>query len=115
MDEAYQMVQAQFPGPGRFDKLRCDKGGEFESQKMTDILKKYGAIQQFAETEVHEHNGSAERAIRTLENKVRALLFESGFPTSMWGQIVGTATWLMNRTVHSGINFRTPFELFFEK
>ena len=115
LDAAYREIQAKFPGVGQFDKLRCDKGGEFESNNVTEILRKYGAIQEFAETDVHEHNGTAERMIRTIEDRLRALLFESGFPTNMWGQLVDTASWIYNRTVHSGIDHYTPYEKYFGK
>jgi hypothetical protein len=115
IDEAYREMQAKFPGLGQFDKLRCDKGGEFESNKTREVLRKYGAITECAETDVHEHNGTLERMILTLETKLRALLFESGFPAAMWGQLVDTATWIYNRTAHSSIGFHTPYEKYYGK
>ena len=36
-------------------------------------------------------------------------------PESLWGFATEAACWLYNRTPHSGLNFRTPFELFYEK
>jgi len=83
----------------------CDKGGEFESAETLSILNKYGAVPEYAETDVHEHNGTSERGIQALENRIRSLLFESGFPVNMWGQIVETATWIYNRCNHSAIKF----------
>ena len=58
LDIAYRNMQVRFPGRGQFDRLRCDKGGEFESSEVTEVLNKYGAVQEFAETDVHEHNGT---------------------------------------------------------
>lgn len=115
MEEAMRNIQSKFPGPGQFAKVRCDKGGEFEAQEFLDVIKKYGAEPEFAETNVHEHNGAAERLIRTLEDRLRALLFESGFPDMMWGQLIETATYIYNRSVHSSIGFLTPFEKYHGK
>jgi hypothetical protein len=60
MDEALRKIQSKFPGPGQFDKVRCDKGGEFKSREFTNVLKKYGATPEYAETDVHQHNGTSE-------------------------------------------------------
>lgn len=115
IDAAFREVQVRYPGQGQFDILRCDKAGDFESNECKKVFTKYGAVHEFAETDVYEHNGSAERIIRTLECKVRALLYESGYPRTVWEQLTAAATWLYNRTPHSGIDFVTPYELFYNK
>jgi hypothetical protein len=56
-----------------------------------------------------------QKVIGTLKDRTRALLYESGFPSPMWGQLVDTATWIYNRSVHSGIGHLTPYELYFSK
>ena len=50
-----------------------------------------------------------------MEIKLRVILFESRFPKHFWNELVPTAVWLYSRTTHSGIQFRTPYELYFEK
>jgi len=115
LDEAFCVIQSRYPGVGQFEKLRCDKGGEFDSGQTDEVLKKYGARKEQSETDVHEHNGSAERVIRTLEQKIRALLFESGFPAYFWEQLADTATWLYNRTPHFALDFLTPYEIFYNQ
>jgi transposase InsO family protein len=107
LDAAFRVIQAHFPGVGQFDRLRCDQGGEFESNEVSEILNKYQAVLDHAEADLHEHNGTAERFNKT---RLRALIFESGFPANMWGQLLDTATWLYNRTVHLGIGNVTPYE-----
>ena len=42
-------------------------------------------------------------------------MYESGFPTGLWGLAMQTACYLYNRVPHSAINFVTPFEKFYEK
>jgi hypothetical protein len=34
METAMAAIQSEFPGPGLFQKVRCDKGGEFHSNKF---------------------------------------------------------------------------------
>jgi len=115
MKEALNFIQAQFPGPSTFQKVRSDKGGEFESQEYRDLLSNYGAEPEYAETAAHKHNGAAERVIRTIEDRLRALTFESGFRACLWGQLIDTATYIYNRLSHSSIGFETPIEKFYSK
>ena len=75
------------------------------------MLESFGAKPQYAETDIHEHNGSAEKVIWTLEIKLQAL----GFPKCFWDELVPTAVWIYNRTAHSGIQIKTPYELYFQK
>jgi len=91
------------------------KGGEYSSEELKKILKKYGATPQYAETDVHEHSGTAERAIGAFEPKLRAVTLDSGFPARMWGQLTEAVTYITNRLPHSSLNFQTPFEMFYKK
>lgn len=75
----------------------------------------HGSTPEYAETDIHQHNATSERHILTLEFRLRALIYESGFPTHMWGQLVDTATWIYNRIAHSGIGYVTPYERYFSK
>jgi len=54
---------------GQFHELQCDKEREFESYEVIEILQIYGATQEFAETDICEHNATAKSKIRTLENR----------------------------------------------
>lgn len=47
---------------------------------------------------------------RTLLNKVRCLLAQSGLPKSFWGEPVTTACYLINLSPSSAIGFKTPME-----
>ena len=115
LNEAFRFLQAKFPGAGQFDILRCDGGTEFNNDHVNEVLNKYGIIRETSEAYCHEHNGLVERMNRTLQERARALLFESGFPTNLWGMAVHTACYIYNRTPHSGIDFITPFEKLYSK
>lgn len=85
---------------------------EFTSQNTSTILEKCGIKIQPAEPYAHEHNGTAEQLNKTLEKRIRAFMFESGFPTSMWAYAAHAACWVYNRTPHSYFDFITLYEMF---
>lgn len=115
MNEALRFLQAQYPGAGQFNVLRCDNGTEFTNSEVRDVLTKYGIVTEESEPYCHQHNGLAERINRTIQERARALLFESGFPVGMWGLAIHAACYIYNRTPHSALDFITPFEKFYEK
>jgi GAG-pre-integrase domain/Integrase core domain/Zinc knuckle len=65
--------------------LRSDRGGEFINGTLREYFASKGIIHQRTVPYCHEQNGKAERLNRTLNNTVRALLFQSGLAKSMWG------------------------------
>ena len=48
---------------------------------------------------------------KTMPRKARSMIFTSNTPKSLWGEAVLAAVYLYNRTPHSGINHKTPYEL----
>jgi hypothetical protein len=115
MREAYRVLRSEYPGAGQFKDLRCDQGLEFDSAEVKEVLDEYGVGYAFSEAYCHQHNDLIERVNRTIEERTRALLFESGFPTGFWGQAVQAACFIYNRTPHSAIAYRTPYEMFYKK
>ncbi len=114
--EAYfKYLRTLFPQPGRLAALRTDAGTEFTNAKVRKMLKEMGIRLELAETDIHEHNGTAERFNRTHQNKIRALLFDAGFPNTFWGWASDAATYLYNRVPHTANGDITPFEKFFGK
>lgn len=53
-------------------------------------------------------NGSAERAGGVLFEKARALRAQSGFPESLWPEIIQATTYLLNRTPRKRLGWRAP-------
>ena len=41
-----------------------------------------------------------------------ALIFTNQVPKYLWGEVVLTATYLINRTPNKVLNFETPFDVF---
>lgn len=115
LNEAFCFLQSCFPGPGQFSILRCDNGTEFVNENVDEILVKYGMVREQSEPHCHEHNGFIERMNRMIQERARALLFEAGFPASLWGLAFHAATYIYNRTPHSRIDFITPYEMLYSK
>lgn len=111
MKDALLVLKSRFPN--QFSILRCDNGTEFLNTAMQVVLDEFGISAEPAEPYTHEHNGTVERLNRTLEERTRALLLESGFPQQLWGQVIQSAVWLYNRTPHSSLEFLTPYEKFY--
>jgi hypothetical protein len=61
-----------------------------------------------------QQNGKAERLNRTLMEKVRAMLADSGLPKPLWGEAIVTATLLRNLSPFKD-NDKTPYEMFYGK
>ncbi len=104
------MAQAQFPIPGQFKSFQSDGGTEFTCSRVQNLLREFGMEHQCSAPGLSSHNGTVERLNRTIQEKTRTLLLQSGFPTSMWGLAVGAAEYIYNRTPHSAIGMTTPYQ-----
>lgn len=93
--------------------LRTDNGLEFCSKEFEKYLQDAGIIHQKTNPYTPEQNGLCERLNRTVVEKSKCLLFDADLPKKFWAEAVNTAVYLRNRTVASGLNNKTPFELWF--
>ena len=55
-----------------------------------------------------QQNGVAERANRTIVERIRCMLFSSGLGKRFWGEAASTAVYLMNKYPSSSIDGDTP-------
>ena len=88
-----------------------DNGTEFINKRFKNCLDNNGIIHQNSAPYTPEQNGLAERINQTLLNKARSLLYNANLPFILWGEALLAAIYLYNRTPHSQINFKTPYEL----
>ncbi|GKF70724.1 retrovirus-related pol polyprotein from transposon TNT 1-94 [Tanacetum coccineum] len=58
-----------------------------------------------------QQNRVAERMNRTLIDKVRCLLIQSGLPKSFWAEVTCTVAYLINRSPSRVIEKKTPMEM----
>uniref|UniRef100_A0ABD2W702 Integrase catalytic domain-containing protein n=1 Tax=Trichogramma kaykai TaxID=54128 RepID=A0ABD2W702_9HYME len=91
--------------------LRSDNGTEFTGGKFSEIIDEEKATFDFAPPHTPQLNGTAERFNKTIQNKIRALMFDSGLPESMWSLAADAATYIYNRTPHKSNGFKTPLSL----
>ena len=120
-DEAYEAflqfsnVYENNSNNKRIRILATDNGTEFVNKRFRTLLDHKGIIHQLAPAYTKEPNGIIERVNRTITNKIRCLLKNASLPMFLWGEACLTATYLYNRTPHSSINFKTPFEAKYNK
>ena len=84
------------------------------NHELSGYFKEKGILHQKSVRYVPEQNGSAERLNRTLLERVRAMLGDSGLPKGLWAEAVVTAGYIRNRSPVSTRD-KTPWELFFGK
>ena len=91
---------------------RTDNGGEYINEPLGAYFKGKGVVPQTSVSYTPQQNGAAERLNRTLQERVRAMLADSGLPESVWAEAVSTANFIRNRSP-VGSRDKTPWELFF--
>ena len=96
-------------------ELRSDNGTEYFSNEFQNYLREEGIKHLTSVEYVAQSNGKAERLNRTLLEKVRTMLLTAKLEVYMWGAAVLAANYLRNRSPCKTINFKTPYELMFDK
>ncbi|WJX64387.1 hypothetical protein P8452_49170 [Trifolium repens] len=91
--------------------LRTDNGLEFVSEQFNEFCRLKGIKRHRTVAYTPQQNGLAERMNRTLLERVRCMLLGAGLPKSFWGEAVNTAAYLINRCPLTGIDLKTPMEV----
>lgn len=91
-------------------RIHSDNGREFKNSNIQQFLDRKGIEYTYSSPYAHEQNGLVEIYNRTLLSKVRALLIDSKSPRFLWGEAIEASTYLYNRTPHSSLDFKTPYE-----
>jgi len=95
--------------------LRTDNGLEFCNLKFDEFCKQNGIERHRTCTYTPQQNGVAKRMNRTLMEKVRCLLNESGLEEVFWAEAAATAAYLVNRSPASAVDHNVPEELWLDK
>ena len=91
--------------------LRTDNGLEFVSEQFNEFCRNKGIKRHRTVAYTPQQNGLAERMNRTLLERMRCMLLGAGLPKSFWGEAVSTAAYLINRCPSTGIDLKTPMEV----
>ncbi|CAB0016275.1 unnamed protein product, partial [Nesidiocoris tenuis] len=95
--------------------LRMDNGGEFVVEELKNFCNKKGIETDYSPPYTPQLNSYAERLNRTLLDKTRALLCDSGLKKEMWSEALLVATYLLNRSPTTALGDTTPAEMWFKR
>ena len=114
-NEAEAVIRAWFAQVERqFDTkvkaFRSDRGGEFLANTFRIWLTSNGVLHELSCAYTPEQNGVAENTNRTLGDRTRSILYESGLPTRYWEHAMQYVCWLKNRSPTIKVKNKTPFE-----
>jgi hypothetical protein len=90
--------------------LQCDNGGEFDNTTSRLYFLSKGMHLRMSCPHTSQQNGKAERAIRTINNMVRSLLFQASMPPIYWVEALHTSTHLLNLHPTKTLRNQTPHE-----
>ncbi|GJZ84447.1 retrovirus-related pol polyprotein from transposon TNT 1-94 [Tanacetum coccineum] len=92
-------------------KLRTDNGLELCNREFEQLCIESGIARHLTVAGTPQQNGVAERMNKTLMDKVRCLLIQSGLPKTFWTEATCTAAYLINRSPSTAIEKKTPMEM----
>ena len=96
--------------------IRSDNGGEYVNDALQTWMRERGIGQQLTTPHTPQLNGVSERFNRTVMEKVRAMLHQSGLPRRFWTEAAKTAAYLHNRLPHRSLPANTtPYTLWYGK
>ena len=104
--EFYSMIETQFHT--RRQVIRTDNEKEYFNSILGRYFKEKGIIHQSTCFDTPQQNGIAERKNRHLLEVARSIMFTMGFPKYLWGEVVLTASCLINRMPTRVLKFATP-------
>ena len=94
-------------------RVHSDQAQEYKA--LGGYLRDQGIEQSFSTAYTPQSNGLAERYNRTLLDKVRSMLTDSGLDMKFWGEATIYATHLCNVTATKVNGGQTPYEVLFGK
>jgi len=93
----------------RIKSIRTDGGGEYRKQ-MADLCKELGIHHEETAPYTPHQNGVAERANRTICERIRSILAETQLPKELWAELGRTVVYLKNRSPTRSSKDKTPYE-----
>ncbi|KAJ4721737.1 Retrovirus-related Pol polyprotein from transposon TNT 1-94 [Melia azedarach] len=95
---------------GTLDYIHSDCWGPSRSE-FDEFCKNEGIARHHTVRDTPQQNGVAERMNQTLLERARCMLSNAELTRRFWAEAVSTACYLINRGPHTGINLKTPFEV----
>jgi hypothetical protein len=102
--------RAEVESGNKLKALRTDRGGEFTSN-LFSIFCSEGGIKHYTTTPYSPlKNGVVERRNQTVVQMATCLLKTMQVPSVLWGEVVRTTVYLLNRSITKALLSKTPFE-----
>jgi len=79
----------------RIKSIRTDGGGEYQKQ-MAELCRETGIHHEVTAPYTPKQNGVAERANRTICERIRAILADTGLPKELWMEFACAVAHLKN-------------------
>lgn len=92
-------------------KLRTDNGLELCNREFDGCCSESGIARHMTIAHTPQQNGLVERMNRTILERVRSILSESGLPKVFWAEAVNTSVHLINRMPSTAIEGKIPEEV----
>lgn len=97
-------------------RLRSDNGTEYINEELVEYCEKLGIAMEPSVPYTPQQNGVAERMNRTILERARAMLDESGINRFLWTEAVQAAVHVINRSPTNALAVtKTPFEMWYER
>ena len=90
--------------------LHIDGGSEYFTNEFRLHLRNTGVAVCPTQPYSPEMNSIAERAMRSIIEHASAMLWNASLPVGFWSAAVETSVYLLNRSPHSALNNKTPYE-----
>jgi hypothetical protein len=90
------VAEAETQTGKKLKRIRVDMGNEWRNEKWDEFLREKGIVMESGAPYAHGQNGAAERGIRTIVERVRCMLADSGLPKPLWAEAAATAIYLDN-------------------
>lgn len=99
----------------KIKKLRSDNGLEFCNYRFDSMCKENGIVRHKTIAYTPQQNGVVERMNRSVMDKVRSMLSESGLSKQFWAEAAATAVHLINKSPSTAIGDKIPDEVWYNK
>jgi len=76
--------------------VRTDGGGEYTSKEFEAFYTSQVVVHEVTALYTPQHNGLAERRIKTLLNMTRNMLKQKNLPHKFWGEAVTIVVYILN-------------------
>jgi transposase InsO family protein len=104
-------AQAEAEAGKKLGTLRTDRGGEFTVRSFMDHCTKEGIQHHLTSPYSPEQNGVVERRNQMVMGMARSMLKAMKMPGWLWGEVVATAVYVLNRSPTQSVEGRTPYEV----